>query len=170
MTITRVEQSNSFAECCCAFKKLTADYAFLSKENDSFLIFRTRSAIAKVIDSIARLIEKTISSISFPNISVDQKLIFIKQCDEICVDFKRIIIMRLKDKNKMNTRLLEFSNHFFSLLKKTLFHLWGDEFNNINLNYLGYYLDAISVGLDCPTNFSLSTFPGALTLNSNHII
>jgi hypothetical protein len=155
MTITRFEQSEGFAGCCCAFKKLTADYAFLGKENDSFLIFRTRSAIAKVIDSIANLIEETVFSISFPNISLDQKLIFIKQCDEIYAELKRIIIIRLKDKNKMNAKLLEFSNHFFSLLKKALFHLWGDEFNKINLNYLGCYLDLISVGLDCPTNYSI---------------
>jgi hypothetical protein len=101
MTITRFEQSDSFAECCCAFKKLAVDYAFLSMEKDSFLIFHTKSAIAKVIDSIANVIEKTISSISFPNISLDQKLIFIKQCDEFYADLRKIIIMRLKDKNKM---------------------------------------------------------------------
>jgi hypothetical protein len=54
-----------------------------------------------------------------------------------------------------NEKLLEFCSHFSTRLKKTLFHFLGGEFNNINLNYLGCYLDAISVGLDCPTNYSI---------------
>ena len=155
MTINH-RQSDSFADCCNAFKKLTDNYVLLKDGTESFFFFRTKSAIDTIIDSINGLIEKIECSSVFAKISREKELFFVERCGEIYIGLKKIIISRLKNNNRIDTSLVEFSNQFFGLLKKSLFCLWRGEFqqkNEINLNYMGYYLDAISVGLDCPTNY-----------------
>jgi hypothetical protein len=158
MPVKNNQQGDSFVKSLVAFKNLLDTHVFLDKGKDSFPFFRSKSALEKIAMTMIEVIEKITFSISFPAVSAEKKLFFLQRCDDVYRDLKNIIVMKLKIKHKMNAGLFEFSNQFSELIKSSLASLWSNEFpvnNAVNLNYLDYYVDAFSSGLDCPTNYSI---------------
>ena len=132
-----------------------SEYLQLESKNKSFIgRFFKLSTKEKIAGSISELASKTEFSIHFPYINFDQKIQFLYRCNDI---LKRLNEFLIHD-TPINRKFITLKRHFLIALKNishSIFVIKIVNNHDINLNYLIYYLDAVSCGLECPTNYGI---------------
>jgi hypothetical protein len=149
------KQCITLVNCAKNLKKLSNEYLqSICKKNLLFSIFKTKSSAEKIVDSILLLVNKAefiLNSIySTPSTNLD----FLYHCREVHVQLTDYFIHA----TNVDASFIKMSDQFNHQLKIMVQAALSGEISsidNVNLNYLDYYLDAVSVGLDCPTNYSI---------------
>jgi hypothetical protein len=149
------KQCIALVNCAKNLKKFSNEYLqSICKKNLLFSIFKTKSSGEKIVDSILLLVNKAefiLNSIySTPSTNLD----FLYHCREVHLQLTDYFVHA----TNVDASFIKMSDQFNHQLKIMVQATLSGEIpsiNNVNLNYLDYYLDAVSVGLDCPTNYSI---------------
>jgi hypothetical protein len=169
---TRCEpQGEAFYRCCLDFEKVANDYLSSQKDRANksiFSFFTSRSMGETISDLLLELVRKVTFSIDFPYVSHGTREIFLDECNKLYKQLTHAFHFSLKS-HQITDDLSTFGRQFSQILKRTVYLVVGGEFESsdiINLTYLDYYLDQITVGLDCYSNdFWLKMEASALISN-----
>ncbi|MEO8964707.1 MAG: hypothetical protein ABI370_08550 [Gammaproteobacteria bacterium] len=154
---TRTDKpSTGIVQYFADFQKVAENYlsskAKLKKSVFSF--FKPRFVEEDIANSLLELISKISFSMGFPNIAFSKKIAFLEGCTEIYSTLKKSLHKTSKRKNQ-DSDLVEFEIGYVRILKRVSYSLLSGQFENsdeINPNYLDYYIASIFSGLGCPTN------------------
>jgi hypothetical protein len=150
------KQHMAFIESCNILNTLAKQYLEIEKKHKPYItsIFHSPSNSQKIANSIISVTDQKILASDFSAISFDGYIQFLYRLNEIYLQIRET----LRRPHQVEDDFVDMVQGFFYQLKIILHGKLGGEiknYNDINLNYIGYYLDAISAGLDCPENYMI---------------
>lgn len=143
---------------CEEFKKIANQYmksqSASTKLSSSF--FRSTKQMETVADELYELIVKAEFNIGFPKLSHQNQIDFLEKLRKLYLTLMTETLLQLERKKHLDDEFVAFSKKFKTTLKSTLsslYHGYFKSMDEVNLNYLTYYLDALSNGMASPTNY-----------------